>query len=155
MCHKSVGSLKIYRFCQTVNNLSRDVRKSIFKYVRHAKMQIILRNRAVWSESSLGTFWIAKNAEFLLADNEDLDQTARMSMRSLIRVFVVGRTCEKVCFLMLRLLWCLLKFEVKIRYICCLTTETLDWLQSPMTKYVFIQSCLIIHQNITKIILWL
>ena len=32
------------------------------------------------SESSLGAFWIAKDAEFLHAGNEDSDQTARMGI---------------------------------------------------------------------------
>ena len=32
-------------------------------------------------ESSLGAFWIVKDAKFLHADNEDSDQTARMSLR--------------------------------------------------------------------------
>ena len=67
-----------------------------------AKIQISLRIRAVWSESSLGAFWIAKDAKFLYADNEDYDQTARM--RRLIWVFV-GRTCKNVCFLMLKCIY--------------------------------------------------
>ena len=58
--------------------------------VRPAKIQISLRIRAVWSESSLGAFWLAKDGKFLHADNEDSDQTARMSR--LIWV-IVGRTC--------------------------------------------------------------
>ena len=62
----------------------------ILPYVRTAKIQIRLRIRAVWSESLLGAFWIAKDAKFLHAGNEDSDQTARM--RRLIWVFV-GRTC--------------------------------------------------------------
>ena len=53
------------------------------------------------SESSLGTFWIAKDAKFLHADNEDSDQTAWM--RRLIWVFV-GRTCQQVRFLTLWLI---------------------------------------------------
>ena len=53
---------------------------------------------AVWSESSMGAFWIAKNAKFLHAPNDDSDQPARM--RRLIRV-VVGRTYQKVRFLKL------------------------------------------------------
>ena len=57
--------------------------------VRQAKIQIRLRTRAVWSESSLGAFRMAKDARFIHADNEDSDQTARM--RRLIWVFV-GRT---------------------------------------------------------------
>ena len=34
-------------------------------------------DRAVWSESSLGAFRIAKGATFLQSDNEDSDQTTQ------------------------------------------------------------------------------
>ena len=68
--------------------------------MRRAQIQISLRIRTVLSESSLGAFWIAKDAKFLDADNEDSDQTARM--RRLICVFA-GRTCQKLRFLTLRL----------------------------------------------------
>ena len=44
--------------------------------MRSAKIQIGLRIRAVRSESSLAAFWIAKDAKFLLTDNEDADRTA-------------------------------------------------------------------------------
>ena len=47
----------------------RNVRKRTFGHVHPAKIQISLRIRAVWSESSLGAFWIAKEATFLDADN--------------------------------------------------------------------------------------
>ena len=40
-------------------------------YVHPAKIQISLRIHAVWSESSLGIFWIAKDAKFLHAANKD------------------------------------------------------------------------------------
>ena len=40
--------------------MSRNVRKRTFKNVRPAKIQIRLRIRAVWSESSLGAFWTDK-----------------------------------------------------------------------------------------------
>ena len=53
--------------------LSRNVRKRKFEHVRLAKIQISLLIFAVWSESSLGSFWIAKDATFLHADNEDSD----------------------------------------------------------------------------------
>ena len=56
------------------------------------KIQISLRIRAVWSESSLAAFWIAMTAKFLYANNEDSDLTARLRM--LIWVFV-GRI--RVC----------------------------------------------------------
>ena len=36
-----------------------------------AKIQISLRIHAVWLESSLGAFWIAKDTMLLHADNED------------------------------------------------------------------------------------
>ena len=32
----------------------------------------------VWSEFSLGTFWIARDAKFLHADNKEIDLTARL-----------------------------------------------------------------------------
>ena len=70
-------------------------RKRNLRHVRPAKIQISLRIRAVWSESSLGTFWIAKVAKFLHADNEDADQTVRMCR--LIWV-VVEQTYQKVPF---------------------------------------------------------
>ena len=76
--------------------LNRNVRKRTLGHVRPAKIQISLRIRAVWSESSLGVFWIAKDARFLRAVNEDFEQAAQM--RRLILVFV-GRTCWKVRFL--------------------------------------------------------
>ena len=69
--------------------------KRTFRHVRPAKIQISLRIRAVWSESSPGAFWIAKDAKFLHADNEDSDQTVRM--RRLIWVFVV-RTFRRYVF---------------------------------------------------------
>ena len=58
--------------------MSRKVRKRTFGHVRPEKIQIRLRIRAVWSESSLGAFLTAKDAKFLYADNEDSDQTAWM-----------------------------------------------------------------------------
>ena len=43
-----------------------------------AKIQISLCICTVWSESSLGTFRIAKDAKFLYAENKDSDQTVHM-----------------------------------------------------------------------------
>ena len=60
------------------NNLSRDVRKYTLVHVRPSKTQVSPRIRAVWSESSLGAFWTAKDINFVYADNEHSDQTARM-----------------------------------------------------------------------------
>ena len=44
-----------------------------------AKIQTSLHIHAVWSESSLGLFWIANDARYLHVDNKNIDQTARMS----------------------------------------------------------------------------
>ena len=82
------------------NNKRCNVRKRTFSHVRPAKIQISLRIRTVWSETSLSAFWIAKDAKFLHANKEDSNQTARM--RRLILVFV-ERSCQKVGFLILRL----------------------------------------------------
>ena len=41
--------------------------------MRQAKIKISLRFRTAWSESSLSASWIAKDAKFLHADNEDSD----------------------------------------------------------------------------------
>ena len=77
--------------------------KMYFQNLRSATIQIRLRIRAVWSESSLGPFWIAKDAKFLRADNEHWsDQTARIC-RS-IWVFA-GSTCQKIRFLSFRLIY--------------------------------------------------
>ena len=57
--------------------------------VRPAKTQINLDIRPVWSESSLGAQWVAKDPSFLHADSEDSDQTGWMPR--LIWVFA-GRT---------------------------------------------------------------
>ena len=43
-----------------------NVRKRLFRHVRLAKIQITLRNRTVWSESSLGTFWVAQDAFYFI-----------------------------------------------------------------------------------------
>ena len=81
--------------------MNRNVRKRTFEIVCPAKIQMNLHFRTVWSESSFSALRIPKDAKFLLADNEDSDQTARM--RSLIRV-CVGRKCHMVHFLTLRLI---------------------------------------------------
>ena len=49
----------------------RNVGKRTSGHVRQAKIQISLRIRAVWSESSLGAFLLGDAAMFLHADNED------------------------------------------------------------------------------------
>ena len=73
----------------------RNVKQCTIRHVRPAK--ILIRSR----QSSLGIFWIVMDAKFLYADNEDSDQSARM--RRQICDFV-GCTCQKVHFLMVRLM---------------------------------------------------
>ena len=46
--------------------------------MRQAKIQISLRIRAVWSESSLDAFWIAKDAKIPHAEHHEFDQSVRM-----------------------------------------------------------------------------
>ena len=54
--------------------MSFNVTKGTFGHVRVAKIHTSLRIRTVWSESSRGTFWIAKDAMFLHeSDNESCD----------------------------------------------------------------------------------
>ena len=74
-----------------------NIRLRTFRHVCPVKILISLRIRAGWSESSLGAFWIAKDAKFLHANNKDSEQTAWM--RRLI-VVSVGRRCREVCFLL-------------------------------------------------------
>ena len=52
-------------------------------------------DQTVRTESSLGAFWIAKDAKFLHADNQYSGQTARMRRVSWV---YVGRKCQKVLF---------------------------------------------------------
>ena len=52
-----------------------------FERMRPAKIQTSLRIRAVWSESSLGAFWIAKTTKFLHADNEDWSDYTDLNLR--------------------------------------------------------------------------
>ena len=56
---------------------SRNVRQRTFGHVCPVKIQIRLRIRAVWSESSLGAFLRAKETVSTHADKEDSDQTAQ------------------------------------------------------------------------------
>ena len=70
--------------------MSRNVRKCTFWHVRPEKIQISLRIRAVWSESSMGTLSIVMDAKLVRADNEDSDQTvdaqADLSLRCAYKV---------------------------------------------------------------------
>ena len=69
--------------------MKRNARKRTFVSVRPAKIQISLRIRTVWSESSLGAFWVDKDIKFNDADDEDSDETARM--RRMIWVFLCAQ----------------------------------------------------------------
>ena len=83
--------------------------------VRRVKTPISLGIRPVWSESSLCTHRVAKDARFLHADGEDSDQTGRMPR--LIRVFA-GRTGHLVGFVVHRLNLLRLCHCATIRYLC-------------------------------------
>ena len=69
--------------------------RDAFRHLCSTKIQISLRIHAIWSESSLGTFWIANDAKFLHADNKEFDQTALMLR--LTRVFA-GRIFIHITF---------------------------------------------------------
>ena len=58
--------------------MNRNVQKLIFGHVRPGKIQIRLGNRGVWLESTLGIFWIGKDAALPHADNGYSDQIARV-----------------------------------------------------------------------------
>ena len=60
--------------------------------VRPAKIQIACAFSQYKSESSLCTFWIAKDAKFLNADNEEIGETVRM--HRLICVFCCAQMSE-------------------------------------------------------------
>ena len=57
-------------------------------YIMHMHPANILI-RAVWSESSLGAFWIAKDEQFLPADNTDSDQTAWIGFLTRCLIYIV------------------------------------------------------------------
>ena len=116
--------------------------------MRRAKIQISLRIRTVWSDSSLCAFSIAKAAKCLLANNEDSDQTVRM--RRLIWVFV-GRTCQRARFLMFRL-----KYILWVSVIVTASVKRFKWVP---TRYIWCKSDKnsdFFHDNhfITEFIKW-
>ena len=88
--------------------MSLNVRQRTFGHVRPAKIQIRLRIRAVWSESSLGAFEKVKDAKSLHADNGCSCQTAWM--HRLVWV-LIGRSCQKVRFLIVWLIYFYLLYE--------------------------------------------
>ena len=61
------------------NQTELNVRKRILKHVGPAKIQISLRDHALFVYS-LSPRWIEKDAKFLHANNEDSDQNARMNL---------------------------------------------------------------------------
>ena len=70
--------------------MGRHVRKRIFVYVRPSKIQIGLRFHAVWSESSLDTFWDGQGYKGPSADNEESNHNQTVRIR---RVICITRTC--------------------------------------------------------------
>ena len=87
-CTKSTNMRIYYRRLNSVTVLhdnkpfwtcmSRNIRTHTLGHMHPVKIQIRLRIRAVWSESSLGVFCIAKDAKFFHAENEGSDQTEQM-----------------------------------------------------------------------------
>ena len=76
------------------------VRKRTFWYVRPTKTQIVMRTRVVWSVR-------CPHEETLhsgISKMRPVKILIRLRMRSLIRI-IAGRTCLKVRFLMLGLIW--------------------------------------------------
>ena len=69
--------------------LSNNVRKRTFRHVRPAKIQISLRIRTVWSESSLGVFLIARNVKFLHAR---MSRLIRSSLGARVRRYVFSHS---------------------------------------------------------------
>ena len=84
-----MGSTGFHHSTPISKHLCLYVRKRTFEHVRPAKIQIRLRIRAVWSESSLGLFWIAKDAKCLHADNGDWSE----SVAAQADLIFVGRIC--------------------------------------------------------------
>ena len=75
--------------------MSRNTAKDTSWLVSPSKTQISLRIRAVWSESSMTTLWVAKGPTFLKTENLVSDQT--VGLRRLIRFFTVRR-CHLVLY---------------------------------------------------------
>ena len=94
---------------ELAKHMSHNFRKRSVEHVRPAKIQISLRIRADWSESSLSAFGIAKDTKFFSCGQRRL--WSDCTDAQVIWVFV-GRTCQKVLFPTLRLthdlncLWC-------------------------------------------------
>ena len=92
-----------------------------FGDMRPAKIQLSLRIRAVWTESSLGAVWITKHAKFLHTDKEDSGLTVKMCR--LIWV-CVSRTCtfSHVAAIMIFI-------ELLILTTCCMFTAMTSSIQ--------------------------
>ena len=78
--------------------------------LRPTMTQISLRIRAVWSESLLSVRRNSASFAILSAHREDSDQTVRMHRLNWI---LAGRTCPKIHFLMVRLV-----------YFLCISSQT-------------------------------
>ena len=130
-------------------NTRRNLRKRTFGHVCRAKIQISLLIRADCSESSLSSFWIAKDEIILHADNKDSDPTARKS-----RLIFVGRTCPELCFLTFRLIWfplrlvwfqlwfsCIINMLTPLSYACVCMLHLWRLMRWIITFYKIIRHC--------------
>ena len=94
--------IQILVFINVIYNVIIEVKwQKTFLRTWLVQIQISLGIHAVWSESSLGIFWLAKNAKFMWTAKSLTEPISR-----LIWVFV-GCTFQKVCFhtLWLRYWW--------------------------------------------------
>ena len=106
----------IMTFCNAHQTSERQPQKHNFGYVRIAKIQISLRIRAVWSESSLGAFWIIKDAVSLSGERGLwLDRTGRL-------IWVFAWECSRYCSF-----FCYVDFGVyqtiSFHFINCITLQ--------------------------------
>ena len=69
--HGSAGLKSIGKYLSNCSMKTWAIRKHTFRCVHPVKIQISLCIDAFWSESSLGTFWIAKDASFFMCHIKD------------------------------------------------------------------------------------
>ena len=95
-------------------HVSHNVKNRTFVHVRPAKIQISLRIRAVWSESSLGAFWIARMESVFVRTTKTLIRLrgcagwSESSLCAHVRRYVFSR-CSS----------CVLKYShIRCLYVC-------------------------------------
>ena len=116
----SITATTFIAMWENVPKMSRNVRKCTFRHVRQATIQISLRIRAVWFESSLYTLRKFVSLIMQNAISDDSDQTARM--RRLIWIFA-GHHMPKGTFrdvpAYLDSLWYITNVAINMNNKCC------------------------------------